>query len=64
MRPANSLRSSTIPSKGLKLGLIGFPLGHSLSPQIHAAALHALNLSGEYALYSIHPLPAQRHHPP
>lgn len=38
-------------------GLIGFPLGHSLSPQIHAAALHALDLDGEYALYPVPPLP-------
>jgi shikimate dehydrogenase len=38
-------------------GLVGFPLGHSLSPQIHAAALHALDLNGEYALYPVPPLP-------
>lgn len=39
------------------LGLIGYPLGHSLSPQIHGAALHSLGISGEYSLYPIHPLP-------
>ncbi len=38
-------------------GLIGYPLGHSLSPQIHGAALHALGISGEYGLYLIPPLP-------
>lgn len=38
-------------------GLIGYPLGHSLSPPIHGAALHALGVSGEYGLYPIPPLP-------
>jgi shikimate dehydrogenase len=38
-------------------GLIGYPLGHSLSPQIHGAALYALGLNGEYNLHSIAPLP-------
>jgi shikimate dehydrogenase len=41
-----------------RLGLIGFPLGHSLSPQIHNAALDALGLEGEYGLYPVPPLPA------
>jgi len=40
-----------------RFGLIGYPLGHSLSPQIHAAALHALDLNGEYSLYPVPPLP-------
>jgi shikimate dehydrogenase len=39
-------------------GLIGYPLGHSLSPDIHTAALHALGMQGEYRLYPIQPLPA------
>jgi shikimate dehydrogenase len=38
-----------------RLGLIGYPLGHSLSPKIHAAALDACGLEGEYALYPIVP---------
>ncbi len=38
-----------------KLGLTGYPLGHSLSPQIHAAALAACGLSGEYSLFPIPP---------
>ncbi len=37
------------------LGLIGFPLGHSLSPKIHAAALKACGLQGDYSLFPIHP---------
>ena len=38
-----------------KLGLIGYPLGHSLSPKIHTAALKACGLDGEYSLFPIHP---------
>ncbi|MES0360760.1 MAG: shikimate dehydrogenase [Anaerolineales bacterium] len=44
-------------SKEYLLGLIGFPLDHSLSPAIHAAALRALDLDGEYRLYPVPPLP-------
>ena len=39
----------------IQLGLIGYPLGHSLSPKIHTAALEACGLEGEYLLYPIHP---------
>jgi shikimate dehydrogenase len=38
-----------------KLGLIGYPLGHSLSPKIHTAALKACGLQGDYSLFPIHP---------
>ncbi len=38
-----------------QLGLIGFPLGHSLSPKIHAAALKACGLQGDYSLFPIPP---------
>jgi shikimate dehydrogenase len=38
-----------------ELGLIGYPLGHSLSPQIHAAALKSCGLEGGYSLFPIHP---------
>ncbi|MGW8226367.1 MAG: shikimate dehydrogenase family protein, partial [Anaerolineales bacterium] len=34
-------------------GLVGYPVEHSLSPRIHAAALQELGLRGEYRLYSI-----------
>jgi len=37
------------------LGLIGYPLGHSLSPQLHNAALAAAGLVGDYALFPIPP---------
>ncbi|MCB8967773.1 MAG: shikimate dehydrogenase [Ardenticatenaceae bacterium] len=40
-----------------RLGLIGYPLEHSLSPQLHLAALQAVNLPGEYVLYPVRPLP-------
>jgi shikimate dehydrogenase len=39
----------------IQLGLIGYPLGHSLSPKIHAAALKASGLDGSYSLFSIPP---------
>ncbi len=39
----------------IHLGLTGFPLGHSLSPKIHAAALKAAGLEGEYLLYPVSP---------
>jgi shikimate dehydrogenase len=41
----------------LSLGLIGYPLLHSLSPSLHSAALHSLKLEGEYRLYPVPPLP-------
>ena len=39
----------------IRLGLTGYPLGHSLSPTIHSAALEACGLEGEYSLYPIAP---------
>ncbi|HTX92440.1 MAG TPA: shikimate dehydrogenase [Anaerolineales bacterium] len=39
----------------IHLGLLGYPLSHSLSPQLHSAAFHAVGLDGEYRLFSIHP---------
>lgn len=39
------------------LGLIGFPLGHSLSPVLHQTALAEAGLKGSYELFSISPLP-------
>ena len=38
-----------------QLGLTGYPLGHSLSPKIHTAALEACGLEGTYSLFPIHP---------
>jgi shikimate dehydrogenase len=37
------------------LGLTGYPLGHSLSPKIHAAALKSCGLAGDYSLFPIPP---------
>jgi shikimate dehydrogenase len=42
----------------LRLGLVGYPLGHSRSPAIHNAALWAMGLAGEYRLYPVPPFPA------
>jgi len=39
----------------IQLGLIGYPLGHSLSPKIHTAALKTGGLQGDYSLFPIHP---------
>ena len=39
----------------IQLGLIGYPLGHSLSPRIHSAALRACGLVGDYSLFPIQP---------
>lgn len=38
-----------------RLGLVGYPLDHSLSPKIHAAALRASDLQGTYSLFPLHP---------
>lgn len=39
------------------LGLIGYPLEHSLSPVMHKAALRTTGLTGSYSLFLIPPLP-------
>jgi len=39
----------------IHLGLIGYPLGHSLSPKLHNAALRYCDLQGEYSLFAITP---------
>lgn len=38
-----------------KLGIIGWPLGYSLSPRMHTAALKAAGLQGEYREYKVRP---------
>jgi shikimate dehydrogenase len=38
-----------------QLGLTGYPLSHSLSPKIQAAALQSCGLQGEYSLFPIAP---------
>src|SRR5262245_47903410 len=38
-----------------QLGLTGYPLSHSLSPKLHAAALDNCGLNGEYSLFPITP---------
>jgi shikimate dehydrogenase len=39
----------------LQLGIIGYPLGHSLSPLLHAELLKATELTGEYKPYELKP---------
>ena len=44
----------------LSLGLIGYPVGHSLSPAIHEAILRYYGLAGKYELYAVPTLPEGR----
>ena len=39
----------------IRLGLIGYPVGHSLSPRIQNAALQSCGLEGEYSLLPVAP---------
>ena len=39
----------------IKLGLIGYPVSHSLSPKIQNAALKACDLDGDYSLFPVPP---------
>ncbi len=39
------------------LGLIGHPLGHSISPALHQAALAEAGFQGSYSLFPVQPLP-------
>jgi shikimate dehydrogenase len=41
--------------KTYRIGLSGYPLAHSRSPQLHTAALRSLGLEGDYRLYPILP---------
>lgn len=43
--------------KYYRLGLTGYPLGHSYSPVLHAAALNVMGMEGEYRIYPVQPLP-------
>ena len=39
------------------LGIIGFPLEHSVSPYLHKANLNVLGIRGNYRLYEVPPMP-------
>jgi len=45
-----------------QLGLIGYPVNHSLSPKIQNAALKACGLEGDYSLFPIAPDDTQALH--
>lgn len=51
----STFHSSINSERRFSLGLIGYPLAHSLSPKIHAAALEACGLHGGYSLFPIPP---------
>lgn len=42
-----------MPATYYALGLVGYPLGHSFSPQLHTTALRECSLCGEYRLYPL-----------
>ncbi len=44
--------------KKYRFGLLGYPLKHSFSPQLHQVALESLGLHGSYELFSIPPTQA------
>jgi shikimate dehydrogenase len=46
-----------LTTKEFRLGLIGWPLKHSLSPVIHQAALKSLSLDGDYRCFPLEPTP-------
>ena len=41
----------------IKLGLIGTPIAHSLSPEIHQGFMTATGISGSYDLFEMEALP-------
>lgn len=43
--------------KYLNLGLIGYPLGHSISPLIHNESFKAAGIDGNYRLFPVLPMP-------
>jgi shikimate dehydrogenase len=48
-----NMQRSNLPT--FNLGLTGYPLSHSLSPRIHAAALKSCGFEGDYTLFPISP---------
>jgi len=38
------------------LGIIGFPIGHSISPRFHQAALDSLTIGAQYRAYEVDPV--------
>jgi shikimate dehydrogenase len=44
----------------IRLGLVGWPVSHSLSPRLHSAALQAVGLQGVYNLYPVDPLQPEK----
>jgi shikimate dehydrogenase len=55
MTPTGRTEASPTWEQFYSLGLIGYPLGQSLSPEIHKAALETLGLRGDYYLYPLPP---------
>lgn len=53
--PLSTFHSSANSEQRFQFGLTGYPLTHTLSPKIHAAALQACGLQGSYLPFTIHP---------
>lgn len=51
----SSRRPQLIMSIATALGIIGYPIGHSISPQFQQAALDGLGIAAEYRAYAVHP---------
>jgi shikimate dehydrogenase len=45
----------SLSTRYFQLGLIGYPVSHSLSPKIQNAAIKACELEGNYSLFPVHP---------
>ena len=54
-RLAGSIRQRSSAGARYKLGVIGYPVSHSLSPRMHNAALRALHMEGDYTAISVPP---------
>ena len=51
-------------SPPIRLGVLGDPVAHSLSPEMQNAALQECNISMQYALFEIAPDELKASHPP
>lgn len=57
MKDSPTIHTNKVAQKKVSFGLIGYPLSHSLSPQIHNTAIQSHNMNGKYQLYPVPFLP-------
>jgi shikimate dehydrogenase len=53
--------TSSAANPRLQVRLLGYPVGHSLSPQMHGAAFSALGIDADYAVWETHPTQLATH---